>query len=584
MVRRARKKRGPKLTEEQKKQRAEEQVEKRTASAFRRKIRNVFTGAGFLYLNTTGYHMSIGRRVVEVDAVYVYENIILICEDTISKNKSKDHIRSKNETFNEIDSNFSTFLDYLCMKYPENAYSLRRYSDDRYIRFFLYFSATELDLTNDEIAMYQRIRFLEPHNLEYFSRMTKCIKLTAKYEIFRYLGLNRNQLGDVNSGIGRNEIQAPIIYPKGTTGFKNKVRVVSFMMSAEHMLKSCYVLRKDNWEASPLLYQRLLDPNKIKSIREFLVDREEAFFSNIIVALPDDVYFIDSSGNHKKIDEIDDFEPCNIVLPHDLNSLGVIDGQHRIFAHYEGPGNDKKEEKVALLRTQLHLLITGLIFPPDMSPSERTKIQSQIFHDINDNAKKIPPDVLLHIAMTKDPYSDVGIARRVIEKLNKEYVLLNKFEMSTLDGTKIKIASIIKFALRYLVTITPAEGRTSLYSVWHGNKQAIESKNDAVLNEYIDFCVIQLRDYFSAIRKNNTNDWDNPDSKLLSVISLNGFIIAYTRQLSINGTKDFNYFDEKLSTFSMDYSNNGFAYSSSQYRKFSDKILHEAFGLDISQI
>jgi len=34
----------------------------------------------------------------------------------------------------------------------------------------------------------------------------------------------------------------------------------------------------------------------------------------------------------------------------------------------------------------------------------------------------------------------------------------------------------------------------------------------------------------------------------------------------------------------MDYSKSIFEYTSSQYRKFSDKILSEAFGLDILQV
>ena len=584
MARKPSKKRRPKLTEEQKRQKAEEHKEKRKATTFKSKIRNVFTGAGFSYLNTTGHHITIGRRVVEVDAVYFYENILLICEDTTAKAKNKDHIRSKHEAFDEIRSNFSTFMSYLCIKFLDYSHKLRQYDENRYFCFCLYFSTAELELTRDEIALYSNLKFVEPKTLDYFSRMTQCIRLSSKYEIFRYLGIKNEQLGNINSSTERKSISAPIVYPKGTTGNIDGVRVVSFMMSAEHLLKTCYVLRKDNWEESIWLYQRLIDKKKIKNIREFLVAKSEAFFNNIIVALPDNVYFIDHDETPRAIDDLGDFEQCSVILPNDLNSICVIDGQHRIFAHYEGAASDKNEVRIAVLRKQLHLLVTGLIFPHDMPKSERIKIQSQIFLDINDNAKAVPPDVLLHIEMNRDPFSDVGIARRVIERLNKEALFLNKFEMSSLDESKIKIASIIKFALRYLVTITPTEGRISLFTCWHGNKAAIEAKDDGTLNDYIDFCVKCLVHYFSAVRNNNLEAWNDSDTKLLSVIAINGFVIAFTRQLAVNGVKDYDFYNEKLALFYMDYSKETFEYTSSQYRKFSDKILYEAFGIDTTSV
>lgn len=55
-----------------------------------------------------------------------------------------------------------------------------------------------------------------------------------------------------------------------------------------------------------------------------------------------------------------------------------------------------------------------------MSDVQKAKIESGIFLDINTNAKPVPPDVLLHIKGLKDPLSDIGIARAVIERLNKE--------------------------------------------------------------------------------------------------------------------------------------------------------------------
>ena len=325
------------------------------------------------------------------------------------------------------------------------------------------------------------------------------------------------------------------------------------------------------------LYQRLIEKDKVKSIRAFLAQKGEAFYNNIIVALPDNVTFEDDAGTPILVENIGDFQHCKLVLPDEMNSICIIDGQHRIFAHYEAPATEKYELQIAPLRRQLHLLVTGLIFPTEMKEPERKQIQSQIFLDINDNTKKVAPNVLTHIEMVKDPFSDIGLARRVIERLNKKRVFLNRFELSALDESKIKVASIIKFALRYLVTVTPAEGKTSLYAYWQGNKEAFQQKDEASLNDYIEFCANSIDLYFSAIRDAFKSSWNDPASKMLSVISINGFIIAFYRQLNKYGVSDYPFYSSCLRKLSIDFSKNGFPYTSSQYRKFSGRILAEAF-------
>ena len=554
-----------------------EQLDRRRDAAFRRKIKTIFTSAGFTHLNTMNKHQKIGLRDIEVDAVFIYENVLLICEDTGSAAKDKDHIRKKDEAFGIIREHIGDFLKWLCDGFPEHRQALGRYEQERYQVFNLYISQNELNLTNDERALYSDIRFIEPQTLNYFHRITQCIKLSARYEIFRFLGLKKDDVGLVSSDSGLNTFKAPIICPKDYTGLKNGVRIVSFMMSAEKLLKTCYVMRKDNWEESIWLYQRLIDYKKINLIRKFLVDKGEAFFNNIIVALPDSVCFQAGGNHYASIDKVANFENCELVLPEEWNSVCVIDGQHRIFAHYEGPPSDKLEKKVAGLRPQLHLLVTGLVFPPKMPPLERTQIQSEIFLDINWNAKSVPTEILQHIGMVKDPFSDTGLARRVIERLNREQVFLNKFELTSLGEPKIKVTSIVSYALRYLVTLKPTDGRTSLYAFWDGDKEAMSNKDEAARDAYIDFCTAQLRTYFSAVKNRFSDAWHDPNSKILSVTSLNGFILAYLEQLEDNGVCNYEFYESRLKELEVDFSKEEFPYVSSQYKKFSMQILREAF-------
>lgn len=562
-----------KLTAEQK----AAQLKKRKVLAFRKKIRSSFTDAGFTYFSTLDKHFPIGTRTVELDYLFLYENIIVICEDNTKQKKDIDHIRNKNESFAEIRNNKAAFLNWLSNTFPEKATMVKQYRPERYFLYYIYISQTELEITEDEKNRYSNLLFWDPETLSYFNRMAQCIQHSARYEIFRYLGLKNDEIGFSGSEGGKTTIKAPIIYPQEATGLCNGVRVVSFMMSAEKLLRTSYVLRKDSWEESMFLYQRLIEKDKVKSIRAFLAQKGEAFYNNIIVALPDNVTFEDDAGTPILVENIGDFQHCKLVLPDEMNSICIIDGQHRIFAHYEAPATEKYELQIAPLRRQLHLLVTGLIFPTEMKEPERKQIQSQIFLDINDNTKKVAPNVLTHIEMVKDPFSDIGLARRVIERLNKKRVFLNRFELSALDESKIKVASIIKFALRYLVTVTPAEGKTSLYAYWQGNKEAFQQKDEASLNDYIEFCANSIDLYFSAIRDAFKSSWNDPASKMLSVISINGFIIAFNRQLNKYGVSDYPFYSSCLRKLSIDFSKNGFPYTSSQYRKFSGRILAEAF-------
>lgn len=561
-----------------------EQQKKRKEAEFRKKIRTTFSDAGFLYFPTQNKEFKIGLRVVELDYLFVYENIIIICEDTCRKEKDTNHIRNKNEASLEINANVPSLLNWLATTFPEKSNMFKQYGAERYFVHYIYIPQTELGLTEDEKQRYSNLIFWEPETLTYFNRMAQCIHYSARFEIFRYLNLCDDQIGHSGSEGSKTEIKAPIIYPKAVTGLHNGVRVVSFMMSAEKLLKTSYVLRKDSWDESMFLYQRLVEKEKIKSIRAFLATKGEAFYNNIIVALPDGVRFENDVGDIISIDRIADFQHCKLVLPDIMNSVCVIDGQHRIFAHYEAPPTEKYEAKIAPLRKQLHLLVTGLIFPQDMVDVDRKQIQSTIFLDINDNTKKVAANVLTHIEMIKDPFSDVGLARRVLERLNKERTFLNRFELSALDESKIKVASIIKFALRYLVTITPAEGKTSLYEQWAGDKNAFSQKSEDALHFYIDFCAKSIDMYFSAIRDTFKNEWNDPNSKLISVISINGFIIAFNRQLAKNGIRDYTFYNQCLKKLSVSFSKEGFLYTSSQYRKFSNQILTEAFAFTQTEL
>lgn len=250
-----------------------EQLLKRNKAAFKRRIKNIFVGAGFNYISTNDHEMNVGLRKVEIDSLYIYENIWLLCEDTIKSTNIRDHIRTKNEAFGEIKQNVPEFVENLSKIFPEQQSILKKYEIGRIKIFGLYISRDELQLADTDYILFNNLTFVQPQTLGYFQWIVQAIKLSARNEIFRFLNLKSEEIGLFTSSSDCTQITAPIIYPQEFTGLKNDVRVVSFMMSAEDMLNMCYVLRKDNWEESIWLYQRLIEKGKIRKNKRFFREK-----------------------------------------------------------------------------------------------------------------------------------------------------------------------------------------------------------------------------------------------------------------------------------------------------------------------
>lgn len=186
-----RKKASKKLTEEQK----QERQKKRKIAEFKKKIRSSFIDSGFTYFPTNYKTFRIGNRDVELDYLFIYENIIIICEDNTKQKKDKDHIRSKNESFGEIRSNVGTLTNWLIETFPDKKDIVAKYRTDRFFLFYIYISQNETGLTEDDMNRYSNLRFWEPETLSYFCKISQSIHYSAKYELFRYLGLTDDQIG-----------------------------------------------------------------------------------------------------------------------------------------------------------------------------------------------------------------------------------------------------------------------------------------------------------------------------------------------------------------------------------------------------
>lgn len=558
----------------------EERKQKREQAALHRKIIAIFKTMGFEYRKTDHRHFNLGGRDMEIDAIFVHENVVILCEDTISTDT--DHLRTKNDTMQRIMANKRGFFCTMDEIVDDFSQLHDHFEISRIKLFYIHACGTKEDYSKEEMEEFPDIKLWGRMNIDYFKWLSECIHKSARFELFRYLGLAKHDIGAVRATADLAAAQAPIIYPQNFVGPIQGCRVVTFMLSAKELIEMSYVLRKEGWAKKSGLYQRLLDKQKMGKIREYIVRNKSSFFNNIIVALPSDAVILDSrSQTHSLFDLDSQQESFRLSLPYNYNSICLIDGQHRVYAYHEGGCH---EDAVEPLRRDRHLLVTGVMFPPDMEDGERVKLQSQIFYDINKNAKPISADLMIYIQKLQNPLAAISIAQDVLDSMNEHGVLKDQFQKSTLNSKGIKTASIIKFALQYVVAIENETNRESLIYYWNGDKEALKRNNIAARDEYVSFCAEWLNKYFSGVKYAWSAYWnlDNHTTLLPSVVTINGCLIAYRHQLKIHGLQEPGFFKNEFAKWTRGFSKETFEYRSSQYNRFAKDLLKTVFGIDES--
>lgn len=534
-----------------KKPKTKEDERKKEQRLFRKEIKDFLERLGFESIpGINGTEFCYEDRTSELDSIYIYKNVVLIIEDTIGH--SGEHLLKKKIIFDKINRNPTRFFDFL-LKHPEFP-ALRKYWDEKIKDTYnlqqiqlkiLYCSKEQIDKKHKTVV--DNVTYLEYPILLYFKKLSQVIKKSSKFEFFNFLEIPDDYIGD--------NVLRSVTSPKGTfrgnilpeqhSSFPTGYQVVSFYIDAESLLKRAQVLRKGGWKDTEdnYLYQRMLNPNKIREMRKFLNENDRVFINNIIVTIPIEEIKLYNKDHEVLPIGIEGDLPTNPPLKTDpilieitdkTNIIAIIDGQHRVYTYHEG--NDGYEEKISKLRKRQNLLVTAILFPKNLSRSECVKFEARIFKEINSNQKRVSTELLQAIDAIQKPFSVVAIARSILQKLNNSGPLLAIFELSAFDKDKIKVSTIINYALIRIVKFDVEDG---LFFLWdnpekdklrEANKKSdqFNEQEEKLLQDYIEFCFNQINNLFIAFkdnigkerwlyRKKNTN-------RILNVIFINGVI------------------------------------------------------------
>lgn len=541
-------------------------------------LRGIFRAAGFSSVSSVANkEFTYDGTKSDFDDIFVYENVIAFCEYTTSQESDiSKHLKNKKVLYDKIVADPAKFIDFMRSKFTTFSDALSGVYQKHQFRVVLNYCSlnTVKSETKDEVP---NVRYLDYNVARYFDIVTKTVKKSARFEIFDFFGLSTKDvgLGVTKPNSNHTDDYGGSILPEGHSHFDPGFKVVSFYIDPAALLERAYVLRKHGWRAGDTVYQRMISRGKIESVRKYLRDRKRAFINNIIVTLPDGTKLLDEQKNTIDPSKIQETQPAIIQLPSQYNSVGIVDGQHRVFSYHEGGVFD---DEISKLRTQQNLLVTGVIFPQGMANEERVKFEAKLFLEINSNQTNARSDLKQEINLVINPFAQESIAKRVVNHLNENTgPLRDEFERYFYDTNKIKTTSVVSFGVRPLVNPNSDD---SLFPLWGNvNKAGVKDGADhALLLEYIKFCGSEMNHIFAGARANLPKERWTADRKIpkrfLTTTNINGILACLRRVTKTKAALTAQEYIDKfkgLDAFEFE------AYKSSQYNRMGQALYDKFF-------
>ncbi len=554
-----------------------EKQQRRDQRRFKSDVRTLFVNSGFTHAPTRDEEFTFEGRVGEIDAVFLLDNVFVIAEETtLASSHIPDHLRKKAEFFEHLVADPARLVSFLATIFPPIQKHLSTNSIDVRECQVRFVYCTRHDVDSDYEDRYADQCSLMAHaSLQYFLRLSRTIHRSARFELFKFLGI---ELADI-VGPKRVELHSyqALLLPEVPSGFPAGHKLVSFLIDPQTLIELAYVLRADSWRDQDALYQRLLERAKIAAMRDYLATEQRVFVNNIIVTLPADTE-LDKHGPEKKGKGLDSIEIVELTIPRKFNAIGIIDGQHRVFAYHEG--DDGNEAKIAKLRGKQHLLVTGIVYPPGMQALRARKFEATLFLEINDKQKRVRGDLKQSIERIIKPYSAIAVAKAVIERLAASGPLGGKLEVHFFDSGKIKTTSIVSYGLRHIVDV---QQEHSLFRLWPGpgKNKVKQQKGEAELGAYIMFAANRLNLLLAGFKANVSDElWttDRKVSRALSATTINGLIFCMRALIENSGVGDnFEYYRDRFASMKIDFRAGTFPYKSSHWRDLGTTLYERCF-------
>lgn len=562
-------------------------------------IRTTMENIGFHRVTgIDGINIVYKSRRSEFDDFFIYDNLLIIAEYTSDQSVSK-HLLNKKAIYDLIDQSHREFVEFVISEpkfasfkeYYNNTIKNKYSVGQIHIR-IIYCSIKPVDIQLKEVCSTNKSLFFYDYDIvHYFKSLAANIKRSARYELFHFLNVKASDIGNNTSDTPGSHKYKGNILPVEKSSFKEGHNIISFYIDAASLIRRAYVLRQESWREDDAggFYQRMVIVKKINAMRKYLANEGRVFVNNIIATLSNDsAQLLDANGDIIKLSENGYFEgneshdqvaPAQVQIEDLPNIIGIIDGQHRVYAYHEG--TDVYEEKISALRNQQHLLVTAVLFPKSVQEGTRRKFEATLFREINNTQTNISSQLKQDIDVMISPFSVTAVCKSIISKLNESGPLADLIAVHSYDKGKLKTASIVSYGLIPLIKYDDSPQSDSLYKTWSNpDKKRLNKDCEEydLKKQYVDYCAEKIRDILIALKRIVSDDsWQVYDPKkkqgCLSVTFINGFLNVIRRQIKdSNSLLSSDEYYKKLKILEIDKLKE---YKSSQYNKMGTMIFNQ---------
>ena len=508
------------------------QIHERQKKTHEKGFHVLFKKLGFVHVVSDGTQVTYEGRSGEFDGIFVFKNVVLIVEYTIGKPESA-HLLKKKILYDLILKDTEKFLTYAETIFPKLKNAIDPLYPKAACRIKILY-ASKYDPSEEVMNACPDVKFIHGATAKYFQALVGTIEQSARIEFLKFLEFNHDDVGEQSISNSHTLLTYEgFLLPDGSSHYPSNYKVVSFYADPERLIARSYVLRRDGWREESHLYQRILIAKKIKQMRRYLVEEKRVFVNNIIVTLPPETKIGRPRGASSGKERADSarVQAVEVQIPDGFDTIGLVDGQHRVFCYHEG--SDRAEQEIKILRRRQNLMVTGIVYPDGTSEIERRTFEAKLFLEINDNQARARSSLKHDIEVILRPNSGIAIAKRVVQELGRRGPYKNMLQISFFDSvTKIKTSSIVSYGLRPLVKL---DGIDSLFAAWSNKdknklKDAKPGAENDLLEEYLNFCTERINEFFVEVKlAYGSQGWDldvSPRSVLLSPTAINGQIVC----------------------------------------------------------
>lgn len=451
-----------------------------------------------------------GHKIAQADVVAVDGDTLVFVECKSSKRFSK------NEDLNEIIHKSTRTSGMIVDVINSNRLS----SGEQLITntFNILVAPTARKFNNEEqekIAKENRVLLWGEDDLSYFEKLAKSNGTTARTNLFVDLFRKMPVKSSEESYFSVEAIKTKA----------NGKDVYQFSVAPKEILDIHYVShRRNEHETEVTGYQRMVKPNKIKDIKNYISENNNAFLPSVLIS-------INGAEGETVFEPLDETGSVGVLkIRRTRGSAWVIDGQHRLLAYHE-------HEKASTDR----ISITAFV---DMEPGE----QSNLFQTINSRQLSPSPSIIKEgygelldksTVVAEQIMSIVSNALSEMINKNKEYPLYRKIKT---EYNKPEVGSqtystiwdaIISDKNKFFIE---AENKKTKYKVygplWVGDKKKTEGRTAFIIGGWIQ----NILDEIEKSDNKNANDifWSNKGFICaMAMLSESFKVIRHSRMIPI---------------------------------------------------